>query len=93
MKKEWVFEEIEVECYAGYKGQETPRAFAHLGKRHEIFAILDRWYEEGRDPKAPRHDYFKVRTKDGEIFLLRFTPRYQSWTLCRQVPFPKFSNN
>lgn len=93
MKKEWVFEEIKVECYAGYRGQETPRAFAHLERRHEIFEILDRWYEEGRDPKAPRHDYFKVRTKDGEIFLLRFTPRYQSWTLCRQVPAPSFSNN
>ena len=93
MKKEWFFEEIQVECYAGHKGGETPRAFTYLGRRYEITEIVDRWYEAGRDPKAPQHDYFKVRTKEGENFLIRFTPRYQSWTLCRQVPTPRFSNN
>jgi len=93
MKREWVFEEIQVECHAGYKGEEAPRAFTHLGKRCEIFEIVDRWYEEKQDSRAPRHDYFKVRTREGEIFLLRYTPRYQAWTLCRQVPAPRFSNN
>lgn len=93
MKKEWVFEEIEVECYAGYKGQETPRAFAHQGKRYEISEVLDRWYEGGLDPRDLRHDYFKVKTLAGEIFLIRYTLRFQAWTLCRQVPAPKFSDN
>jgi hypothetical protein len=54
---------------------------------------VDRWYEEKQDSRAPRHDYFKVRTREGEFFLLRYTPRYQAWTLCRQVPAPRFSNN
>jgi len=40
-----------------------------------------------------RHDYFRVKTKEGEIFLLRYTPRFQSWTLCRRLPAPRFSNN
>ena len=93
MKKEWVFETIEVESYSGYKGEESPRAFSYLGKRYEIVEIVDRWYEGGQDPRAPRQDYFKVRTMGGEIFLLRHTPRFQGWTLCRQVPAPKFSNN
>ena len=93
MEKEWVFEDIDVESYAGYKGQESPRAFVHLARRYEILEILDRWYEGGVDPKALRQDYFRVKTMEGEIFLLRYTPRYQSWTLCRRLPAPRFSNN
>jgi hypothetical protein len=93
MEKEWVFEDIQVECYSGYKGEESPRAFVYLGKRHAISEILDRWYEGGLDPAALRHDYFKVKTTEEGVFLIRYTPRFQSWTLCRQIPFPKFSNN
>ena len=93
MKEEWVFEGIEVECYAGYKGEETPRAFVYQEKRYAIVEVLDRWYEEGLDPKDLRHDYFRVKTEDGEIFLIRHTPRFQAWTLCRKVPAPPFSNN
>ncbi|MBI5967503.1 MAG: hypothetical protein HY882_06580 [Deltaproteobacteria bacterium] len=93
MKKEWVFEEIDVECYAGHKGEETPRAIIHQGKRYEILEVLDRWYQAGPDPRDLRHDYFKVKATGGEIFLIRYTPRFQAWTLCRKVPAPKFSNN
>lgn len=82
-----------MECYAGYKGEESPRAFVHLARRYEILEILDRWYEGGLDPKALRHDYFRVKTREAETFLLRHTPRYQSWTLCRRVPAPGFSND
>ncbi len=90
---EWVFEDIQVESYAGYKGEESPRAFVYLGKRYEVDEIMDRWYEGGLDPKALRHDYFRVKTKEGEIYLLRYTPRFQSWTLCRRVPAPRPSDN
>ncbi len=93
MEKDWVFEDIEVESYSGYKGEESPRAFVHLGKRFEVLEILDRWYEGGVDPKALRHDYFRVKTKEGETFMLRHTPRFQAWTLCRRLPAPRVSNN
>ena len=93
MNKEWVFEDIKVESYAGYKGEESPRAFIHLERRYGIVEIFDRWYEGSLDPAALRHDYFKVKTPGGEIFLIRHTPRYQSWSLCRHVPAPRFSNN
>ncbi len=88
MNKEWVFEGIQVESYAGYKEEETPRAFTHLGQRHEIHEIMDRWYEEKQDPRAPRQNYFKVKTTAGEVFLLRYTPRFQSWTVCRSADLP-----
>ena len=93
MKKEWIFEEVVVECYAGYKGEETPRAFIHRNRRIEILEILDRWYESGRNPAGAAHNYFKVKTAEGDVFLLRQTPRFQTWTLCRQVPAPPFSDN
>jgi hypothetical protein len=93
MEKEWVFEDIKVECYSGYKGEETPRAFEYAGKRFEISEILDRWYEGDLDPTALRHNYFKVKTAEGEVFLIRYTPRYESWTLCRHLPVIRASNN
>lgn len=90
---EWVFEEIAVECYAGYKGEETPRAFIYRNRRFEGLEVLDRWYEGGMDPAGLAHNYFKVKTPDGENFLLRYTPRFQTWTLCRRVPAPHFPDN
>ena len=93
MEKEWVFEEIQVECYSGYKAEESPRAFIHSGRRYEIAEILDRWYEGDLDPTALRHDYFKVKTTEGEVFLIRHTPRFQSWTLCRHLPALRSSYN
>jgi hypothetical protein len=93
MKKEWVFEEVAVECYAGYKGEETPRAFIRRSRRFEVLEVLDRWYEGGMDPTRVAHNYFKVKTAEGEIFLLRYTPRFESWTACRQVSAPYYSDN
>jgi hypothetical protein len=93
MEKDWIFEEIVVECYSGYKGEETPRFFSYQNRRCEILEILDRWYEGGIDPAGLLHNYFKIRIREGEIFLLRYTPRFQTWTLCRKIPAPGFSNN
>jgi hypothetical protein len=93
MKKEWVFEETTVECYAGYKGEETPRAFLYQNRRFEILEILDRWYEGGIDPAGITHDYFKVKTADEGTLVLRYTPRFQAWTVCRAVPAPRDSGN
>ena len=36
---------IQVECYAGYKAEESPRTFKHQGHRYDIVEIIDRWYE------------------------------------------------
>jgi hypothetical protein len=53
-----------VECYAGYRGEETPRRF-RLGNRViEIAEVVDRWF-------APDHRYFKVQTAEGEMYILR----------------------
>ncbi len=55
---------MKVECYAGYRGEETPRGF-YLGKRRvEVVDVLDRWLD-------PVHRYFKLRGDDNGIYILR----------------------
>ena len=35
--------EVRVECYAGHRGEETPRALAFDGRRVEVAEVLDSW--------------------------------------------------
>ncbi len=72
---------VEVECYAGYKGEETPRGFTWNGRRHDIREIVDRWYQAGRDPVLPASDYYKVRTTEGALFILRRDQETMTWHL------------
>jgi hypothetical protein len=65
---------LRVECYAGHRGEETPRRF-ELGERGiEVVDILDRWL-------APDHRYFKVRGSDGDVYILRHEPEANRWEL------------
>src|ERR1043165_7359012 len=52
--------QIEVECYAGAKADETPRRFNLEGQTIELGEVLDRWYQVECKPEWPRADYFKV---------------------------------
>ena len=75
------FEEIPVECYSGYKSNERPTAFSYRGRRREIAEILDRWYEGGRTQGSPDIDYFKVRTTEGQVFMLRYLSLFNAWSI------------
>lgn len=71
--------EIRVECHAGYRGEEEPRAL-HLGERRiEIMLILDRWLD-------PAHRYFKVQAYDGSVCILRHDEHSGAWELIRLAP-------
>ena len=52
-----------VECYAGYRGEETPRAFVLRARRIEVVQVLDRWL-------TPENRYFRVQGDDGGLYLL-----------------------
>ena len=65
---------IRVECYAGYRGEEEPRAFTLGERRLEVVSILDRWL-------APTHRYFKVAASDGDTWILRHDEVSGEWTL------------
>ena len=66
--------EIKVECYAGYRGEQSPRRFV-LGKRTvEVSEELDRWL-------APDYRYFKVLGDDGGVYILRHDSAAGCWEL------------
>ncbi len=65
---------IRVECYAGYRGEETPRRFWLGAKKVEVQDVLDRWM-------APDHRYFKVLGHDKAVYILRHDVLSWDWNL------------
>ena len=63
-----------VDCYAGSRGEETPRRFTLENQLVEILAIVDQW-------RAPDHRYFRVRTSTGETYTLRQDVTSGAWEL------------
>ena len=68
------FPVVDVECHAGYRGEETPRRF-RLGERQvEIAEVVDSWL-------APDHRYFKVKDSQGDLYTLRHDVASDRWEL------------
>ncbi len=65
---------VRVECYAGHRGEETPRRFFLGERRIEVVAVLDRWL-------APDHRYFKVAGDDRAVYILRHDAASARWEL------------
>jgi hypothetical protein len=73
---------VDVECYAGYRGEETPRRFGlSAAATIEVAEVVDRWL-------APDHRYFKVRDIHGDLYILRHDVAAGRW----QLTFHAFSN-
>jgi hypothetical protein len=70
-----------VECYAGSRDDEAPRALWLEEERLEIEEIEDRWYQGSADPTLPAACYFRVRTTGGERHLLRLDLPMRAWYL------------
>ena len=66
--------EIRVDCYAGYKGEQTPRAIVLGDRRIAVVDVLDQWL-------APDHRYFKIRGDDGDVYIVRQDVLSGEWTL------------
>ena len=66
--------DIRVDCYAGYRDEETPPHLT-MGVRHvKVVAVQDRWL-------APDHRYFKIIGDDGSLYIIRHDPHQGSWLL------------
>jgi hypothetical protein len=72
---------VQVECYAGYKDDETPRGFTWNDRRYDIQEIVDRWYQASQDPMIAASDYYKVRTVEGTLFIIRRDRETLVWQL------------
>ena len=66
--------DIKVECYAGYRGEETPRCIWLDTQKIAVKKILDRWL-------APDHRYFKLLGDDDAVYIIRFDARTWQWEL------------
>ena len=65
---------IRVECYAGHRGEETPRRFFFDHKSVEVVEIIDRWY-------GPDYRYFKIRASDRATYIIRQDELTHAWEL------------
>jgi hypothetical protein len=65
---------IRVDCYSGYRGEETPRRFWLDERRVDIKEVVDRWLD-------PDHRYFKVVGDDGGTYMLRYDVEMDGWEL------------
>jgi hypothetical protein len=63
-----------VETYAGYRADESPRAFVLGTRRVVVEQEFDRWLD-------PQHRYFKVRGDDGGVYILRQDVPSDAWEL------------
>jgi hypothetical protein len=64
-----VFKEASVECYAGYKGEETPRAVVLDKTRFEVASVLSRERALDRDSGQMR-DVWRCRLDDGRTVIV-----------------------
>ncbi len=65
---------LRVECYAGYRGEETPRRFSFGERQVEVDEVVDRWL-------TPDHRYFKVRGDDCGVYVLRHDAVSGRWEM------------
>ena len=65
---------IRVECYAGYRGEETPVRFCLGERKVQVLEVLDRWL-------APDHRYFKVKGDDDGVYIIRFDVPSGEWEM------------
>ena len=72
---------VTVEAYAGYKGEETPRAFVLDGVRITVGEIIERWYTE-------THSYFRVSASDRKRYVLRYHLDEDAWELVMEEQVP-----
>ena len=65
---------VDVDCYAGSRGEETPRRFTFENQGVEIRTVVEQW-------RTPDHRYFKVSTAAGESYTLRQEVQSGGWEL------------
>ena len=65
---------VNVECYAGYRGDERP-VRVRLGEQTlEVVEVEDRWY-------SPGETYFRVQVEGGDRHVLKHSEAQDLWSL------------
>lgn len=66
--------QIKVECYAGYRGEETPRQIWFQARKIKVKKIVDRWLD-------PDYRYFKLLGDDDGVYIIRHDMNTSLWGL------------
>ncbi|MDE2467077.1 MAG: hypothetical protein KGO02_25685 [Alphaproteobacteria bacterium] len=72
---------LQVETFPGNAGTEIIRRFQLGSQTHDVIENIDQWHGEG-------YRYFKVKTADGCLYILRFDEARDDWdvTLFKKPP-------
>ena len=65
---------VGVECYAGHRGEQTPRTLILGDGRIAVAEVVDAWL-------APDYRYFKLKGEDGDTYLVRHDEQSDTWEL------------
>lgn len=65
---------VHVDCYAGHRGEQTPRRLRLGGEAVEVAEVLDAWL-------APDHRYFKLQSAAGDTYVVRHDVAGDLWEL------------
>jgi hypothetical protein len=65
---------LQVECYAGHRGDEKPRRLTIDDRQVFVEEIIDTW-------TGPDHRYFKVKGDDGDLYIIRQDTSSGAWEL------------
>jgi hypothetical protein len=65
---------VGVECYAGHRGEQTPRTLILGDGRIAVAEVVDAWL-------APDYRYFKLKGEDGDTYLVRHDEQSNTWEL------------
>ncbi len=71
---------IDVVCYAGFRGEESPRSFLLGEERIEVASITKEWVEESAADRTRRR-FFRVKGSDGFIYTLYYDEGVSAWFL------------
>jgi hypothetical protein len=80
-------EKITVTAYAGYRGEEAPRAIELHGERIVVVAALASWLTEDAGTRERRR-YFRVQGSDNRIHDLCYVEKTMEWLHLESVPVP-----
>jgi hypothetical protein len=67
---------LSVECYSGRKADERPVRFWLEGRKYQVEAVLDQWYD-------PEYIFYKMRADDGNLYIFRqhLSPPEGTWDM------------
>lgn len=76
-----LFECIKATTRDHYREVQEICTFSWRNTQYQVNEILDRWYEGYIDPTRLPLRYFRVKTADGQTFIIRYHALFDAWSI------------